>query len=271
MENHAYFFIDSESDLAAKWPRILAGKPDFIKTFLGFSNRQKAPAEPWVRFNKGLDAKMLPSIVARAHAAGLRVSTHILTALDFATAVDAGVDEVNHLPLLIGVAFCHTHPASCLIDADTAKRAASRHLVVVSTMARVHSFEPDHEPSRVAAALEMEHANFTQLARAGVPIAIGSDGISGEEPFLTALVEAQYLHEHAFADNLTLLKMWSETTPQTIFPARKIGHLAPGYEASFLVLEGDPIADFANVKRIRKRVKHGEAVADEEVAQRAGG
>jgi hypothetical protein len=37
------------------------------------------------------------------------------------------------------------------------------------------------------------------------------------------------------------------------------------------VLEGDPIADFANVKRIRKRVKHGEAVADEEVAQRAGG
>jgi len=71
------------------------------------------------------------------------------------------------------------------------------------------------------------------------------------------------LHERGFADNLTLLKMWSETTPLAIFPARKIGRLSPGYEASFLVLEGDPIADFANVKRIRKRVKRGDANAGE--------
>jgi imidazolonepropionase-like amidohydrolase len=106
----------------------------------------------------------------------------------------------------------------------------------------------------------MQHANFAQIANAGVHIAIGSDGISGEEPFVTALGEAWYLHENAFADNLTLLKMWSETTAQTIFPSRKLGQLAPGYEANFLVLEGDPIADFANVKRIRERIRHGVSI-----------
>jgi hypothetical protein len=45
-------------------------------------------------------------------------------------------------------------------------------------------------------------------------------------------------------DNLTLLKMWCETTAFTIFPKRKIGYLKDGYEANFLVLTGNPLLDF---------------------------
>ena len=59
-------------------------------------------------------------------------------------------------------------------------------------------------------------------------------------------------------DNLTLLKMWCETTAATIFPRRKIGYLKDGYEANFLVLGADPLADFANVKTIEMRIKQGE-------------
>jgi len=55
-----------------------------------------------------------------------------------------------------------------------------------------------------------------------------------------------------------LLRMWTETTANAIFPGRKIGKLAPGYEASLLVLDGDPLVSFDNVKRIRLRVKQGE-------------
>ena len=47
-------------------------------------------------------------------------------------------------------------------------------------------------------------------------------------------------------------------TANAIFPGRKIGKLAPGYEASFLVLDLDPLASYDNVKRIRMRVKQGE-------------
>jgi imidazolonepropionase-like amidohydrolase len=43
-----------------------------------------------------------------------------------------------------------------------------------------------------------------------------------------------------------------------IFPQRKIGALKDGSEANFLVLEGNPIQDFGNVKRIRMRVKQGD-------------
>ena len=59
-------------------------------------------------------------------------------------------------------------------------------------------------------------------------------------------------------DNVTLLKMWCETTAATIFPKRKIGQLKNGYEANFLVLTGNLLVDFANVKTIELRIKQGE-------------
>jgi hypothetical protein len=60
---------------------------------------------------------------------------------------------------------------------------------------------------------------------------------------------------------LELLKVWCETTAETIFPKRKIGHLKDGYEASFLVLHAGPIADFANTQKIEMRVKQGEILS----------
>lgn len=77
----------------------------------------------------------------------------------------------------------------------------------------------------------------------------------------TPLPEALKLNKLRVFDNVTLLKMWCETTAATIFPKRKIGHLKDGYEASFLVLSGDPIQDFTNVRRIERRVKQGEILS----------
>ncbi|HEX6158900.1 MAG TPA: amidohydrolase, partial [Thermoanaerobaculia bacterium] len=84
MENRAYFLIDTKADLDAKWGRIVEGKPDFIKTFVLFTGTER---------QKGLDEEVLREIVKRAHAGGLRVSSHIETANDFRLAVEAGVDE----------------------------------------------------------------------------------------------------------------------------------------------------------------------------------
>ena len=79
-------------------------------------------------------------------------------------------------------------------------------------------------------------------------------------PFATARGEAEYLYKNGLADPLELLRMWAVNTPQTIFPKRKIGALRDGYEANFLVLEGDPLLDPANLHRIRTRVKAGKVL-----------
>lgn len=242
MPGRAYFTIDSVAQLEEQWPRILAGKPDFIKTFVLFSGTPRA---------EGLDAAVLAAVVKRAHAAGLRVSSHIETAADFRVAVEAGVDEINHLPLPHG-----DDLAPYVIDEQTARLAAKKRITVVTTTRpiRMPGMPPREIPLAVVA---NESDNVARLRNAGVMVALGSDGISGEEPFATARDEALFLHANKFAGNLELLKMWSENTPRTIFPKRKIGALRDGYEASFLVLDGDPLQDFPNVTKISMRVKQG--------------
>ena len=85
-----------------------------------------------------------------------------------------------------------------------------------------------------------------------MPLLLGSDRFGD-----TAATEAAALVRSGLFSNLELLRMWSVTTPRAIFPDRRIGRLSDGYEASFLVLEADPLADFANTRRIVRRVKQG--------------
>lgn len=255
MEDRAYFLVDDEAALEAKWPRILESRPDFIKTFLLFSEefaeRRGRPGA-----HKGLDPKLLPSIVRRAHAAGLRVSTHVDTAADFRHAVEAGVDEVNHLP--------QPDPrfspdlSAYVIDPATARFAAAKGVVVVSTASTMERLSGGALPAGwVAAMRDNQRANVRTLLDAGVAIAIGSDGISGERTFATGRDEVRFLAAHRVADNLAILRMWAVEAPRTIFPKRRVGGLGVGYEASFLALACDPLDDLSCTERISMRVKKG--------------
>lgn len=100
-------------------------------------------------------------------------------------------------------------------------------------------------------------ANLRALRRHGVTVLIGSDHAD------TPLAEALNLHSTGVFTNAELLRMWSETTPRAIFADRRIGRLAEGFEANFLVLEANPITDFRNVQRIRLRVKAGRILPGE--------
>ena len=260
-EGGFYWIIDSRADLDAKWPRILADRPDFIKTYLLYSEQyERRRADSLFRDWRGLDPALLPDIVARAHAEGLRVSTHVESAHDFRVAVNAGVNEINHLP---GFRPDRDDPSSygdltryALTD-DDAKRAARAGITVVTTIGGVLELLAAIPDTSARAPLarrtrDMLRENLRRLHRQGVLIAIGSDEYSRSADF-----EAAHLEQLGAVDNLTLLKWWTENTPVAIFPSRRLGKLAPGYEASFLVLGGNPVEDFANTRKITLRVKQG--------------
>ena len=258
-EGGFYYVIDTVADLERKWPAIKAGQPDFIKTYLLYSEeyakrKDDKAYDGW----KGLDPAVLPEIVRRAHGDGLRVSTHVETAADFHSAVLAGVDEINHLPGFRpdrNDITNYKNLAQYQISEADAKLAARKGIVVVTTIGEAidQTFnEKNNERDRLAVR-SMLVQNLNILRKHHVPIAIGSDSFRR-----TALPEALSLAKLQAIDNLTLLKMWCETTAATIFPKRKIGYLKDGYEANFLVLTGNPLADFANVKSIELRFKHGE-------------
>jgi hypothetical protein len=248
-EGAFYHTIDDRDDLERKWPAILAGKPDFIKIYLLFSNEHKQRLNDTTGFH-GLDPAIVPDIVKRAHAARLRVAAHIENVHDFRTAVAAGVDIIAHMP---GYGWLGNGDSTqfALTPAD-AESAAKRGTAVVTTLGfgrRANA--PDRTPA-LARRDALNASNLKLLKDAGVRIGIGSDNYRAH-----SRSEALYLRDLGVFTNVELLKLWSEVTPRVIFPGRKIGELRDGYEASFLVLQGDPVADFENTARIKLRVKQG--------------
>ena len=248
--------IDSLPDLNRKWPAILANHPDFIKVFLLYSEEYERRRADSAFFNwRGVDPRLVPEIVRRAHAAGLRVMAHIETAADFHNALVAGVDQVIHMPGFRGDEHLRLpDPTKYMIPDSDAARAERQNTVVVTTLqgggAAYAANGPDSLLRRQFDSLNAR--NLRTLERHHVRLAVGSDNYRE-----TSLPEAMYLHALGVFSNLRMLTMWAVTTPKAIFPHRRIAELRPGYEATFLALDGDPLVDFAATERISLRVKQG--------------
>lgn len=250
-EGAFYYAFEELDDLKRKWPALLAHRPNFVKTYLLYSEEydRRASDSAFVG-QRGLDPDLLPEIVQRAHRVGLRVTTHVETAADFRNALDAGVDEIAHLPGFRGNEENRfPEPEIFLLEEEDGRRTARQGTVVITTLADFAESAPD---SVVEAARRVFRHNLHLLHRHGVRLAVGSDGYGS-----VGVSEAMQLHDLGVFTNRELLNAWVETTPRTIFPHRKIGRLEPGYEASFLVLEGNPLVDFSATQKILLRVKRG--------------
>ena len=249
---NAYWEIANADALAAAWPKILAAKPDLIKVLITNSEHFADEDPAHMPLGMGLDPRLIPLVVARAHAAHLKVAAHIDTAVDFHNALIGGVDEMAHLPGYYvtardGVARYH------ITDADIAE-AKRRGVKVIATASIVTNNGPP--PAEVVALTrESEVSNLTRLRKAGVPVLIGSDFYNRD-----TVDEARFLKGLGVWTNLELLRMYSVTTPQDIFPKRHIGELREGFEANFLVLKADPIVDWKAIEQIADRWKQGQQI-----------
>ena len=249
------WIIDRRADLDRKFPRLLAQRPDFIKTVLVFSEeyeqRRRDPSDSDAR---GLDPALLPAIVRRAHAAGLRVSSHVESAADFHVAVAAGVDEINHIPGFRGNEQNQIpRPEVFQIAPADARRAAAQNIVVVTTLGGIGSVPPSGPDSLRRRAFDnLARHNLRVLRAARVRLALGSDNYRDD-----STREANYLNELGVFSNMELLRLWSEATPRAIFPKRRVGCLKEGCEASFQVFAASPAADFANLEAAVWRMKDG--------------
>ena len=253
-ENDAYYVLDTAEDVENKWPRIVAGKPDFIKLYLLSSeeHEQRIKRTDTVG-DRGLDPKIIPLIVSKAKAAGLRVSAHVDTVFDYRVALQAGVNEMAHLPGYYIEMNDDTRKYE--LTADDAKETARRGIWVIPAPVAYDWFDPSNKDFKadVAARTDKVRAqNLRLLKQYKVKLAFGSDRYSN-----TPMADVLYLQKLGVFTNAELLKIWCEDTPQTIFPNRRIGKLQEGYEASFLVLNSNPLEKFDNVKAIRLRYKQG--------------
>ncbi len=265
-ENDAYWFLDSKADVDRKWNKILASKPDIIKiALIDAENYQKYTASGDT-LEKGLSPEVAAYIVQKAHQANLRVYAHIETANDFRLCLKIGVDGIAHAPYYDWDGRLETKPKDDLTSADI--RLAARKKIVVTPTAQKGTYaatendaegKPTLNSERLARIVARHKKLFNEMHRNGVRLAFGLDNYG-----TTLLPEILYFHDNNIFDNLTLLKIAVESTPQAIFPNRKIGRLREGYEASFLVLNGNPLKNFDQIKNINLRFKQGVFISIDE-------
>ena len=246
-----YYTISDEAELQRKWPQFLATKPDFVKTFLLFSEEYAARKnDPKYLGWKGLDPALLKSIVQKAHTAGLRVSTHVESAADFHNALMAGVDEINHIPGFRTTGDVKPHALSEFeISESDARLAARRGVYLVTTLADAAQPNP---AGTFSPRDELNRKNLALLKKHHVKLALGSDSYRSD-----TAPEALYIESLHIFDNRSLLTIWCGDTARTIFPHRKIGELKEGFEASFIVLKGNPMQTFSAVQHVSLGVKQG--------------
>jgi imidazolonepropionase-like amidohydrolase len=178
-----------------------------------------------------------------------------MSAHDFDIAVDAGVDIIGHMPgFAPGPAFTENESHPWLLDllnqpgryeisSEVAERAARNGVSVMTTVAT------DQPPSA-----SIVH-NFSVLQAAGVGLLIGSDQGEG-----SSINEAIYLASHGLMTPTKILESLSVDTPRTLFPKRKIGALAAGNEATFVVLPDNPVERFETIERVEMVVKRGKTL-----------
>ncbi len=243
MPDKGYFEADTLDELKEKWALVLAERTDFIKAVLISSEEyEKRKDNPDFYGQRGLNPELLPDLVRMAHGADLRVAVHVDTDADLATALRAGADIIAHLP---------SNNSTARMSDETISLTKETGVPIVTTLSIAKRYE-EREPQKYAAILEAQRDSLVRLTKAGANLVVGSDTV-----WDTSRGEVEHLASLGVLDNLTMLKMWTENCARTVFPNRLIGKLADGYEASFLVLEGDPIADIDATGRIKLRVKDG--------------
>ncbi|MDX1706735.1 hypothetical protein [Pseudidiomarina sp.] len=247
--DRSYIVIDSPEEVAQKWPLIEAGSDDLVKIILVHHERaERRNNETFFGVN-GLAAETVKALVPFLQARGRRVAAHTESAADFALAVAAGVDWIAHLP---GYNWWEGHTAADYRLSDqSVAQAAEKNILVIPT-AGVVALMGDKSVDRLQAVAALQRDNLQRLREAGVTLLTGSDRFDAD-----VLSEVDYLAGLDMFTRFELLEMLVHVTPRALFPERRVGRLEEGYEASFLVLGGNPIVDFAHLRNIRLRVKRG--------------
>jgi imidazolonepropionase-like amidohydrolase len=262
----APYGVSTESEARQAVKELAVRKPDLVKI--------------WVDDRNGTVQKLQPAlyraIIDEAHRHGLRVAAHIFTLEDAKELLRSGIDGFAH-----GVRdrdvddefvqLFRARPSVFLIpnlpdpgiEQDFSWLSGS---VSAAEIGRMGNAQAARTPETTQAAQRLygiQARNLAKLNAAGVRIAFGTDGIG-----------------NGYAAHLELADMvLAGMTPmQVIVAATKTsaeilrlpyhGTVAAGQVADFVVLDGSPLDDIRNTRRIARAYLRGEQVDRAELTRR---
>jgi imidazolonepropionase-like amidohydrolase len=275
MRDSAYG-VTSEAQARGYVRELAAHHPDMVKI--------------WVDDRNGTVEKLKPelyrAIIDEAHRHDLRVLAHIVDLADAKDLLRAGLDGFAHMirdkdaddELL---ALLKARPNVFFLETlwgerralyaakpgwldDPALRGAFS-AEDLAQLAEQLSLDPKANPEALARARAMAETNLrntAKLYRAGVRIGLGTDtgGVSGGQFFgLGSHVELELLVRRVGLSPMQALVIGTGTSA-AILGLDRLGAVAPGKSADFIVLDANPLDDIVNTRRIDRVYLRGEEI-----------
>jgi imidazolonepropionase-like amidohydrolase len=130
---------------------------------------------------------------------------------------------------------------------------------VVARMSKAYENPDPAAVERARAQYGILQRSLARLARANAKITLGPD--TGLEDHLFGLAEQHELESMAKSGMTPMQVIVAATSrPAAYLKLDKMGTLAPGKEANFLVLDANPLDDITNTQRISKIYMKGAEV-----------
>jgi len=194
----------------------------------------------------------MQALVEESHTLGRRVMCHALGGPGLRTAIEAGVDSIEH---------------GCYLDEDPEllSMMADRGIFFVPTFT-VYVFHREQGPAHVRARgrdLQSHHIDSLQRAlAAGVKVVAGTDA-GGHRHNINAR-ELQYLVEAGMTP-MQAIQAATGWAAQCLGLEQEVGTIQPGRLADLVVVDGDPLQRITllqEIERIKLVLKSGEICVD---------
>ncbi|HDR15103.1 MAG TPA: hypothetical protein ENN79_06410, partial [Desulfobacteraceae bacterium] len=183
-------------------------------------------------------------LVDEAHRAGVPVATHCIGGPALRTAVETGIDVIEH-----GY-FISDEEIELLLQ-------SGRWLVMTPSIfftdERIWTLPPNLVDGHLQQREEVR-LRLTAAVKAGVKYAAGTDAMHGGLG-----KELQYLTDFG-ASPLEALKAATSRAAELCGLADKIGIIASGYQADIIAVDGNPVEDIRAVQRVRTVVQAGRVI-----------
>ncbi|MFF5716101.1 amidohydrolase family protein [Streptomyces buecherae] len=198
--------------------------------------------------------RLAAALTSAAHAVGLRVIAHAITAAEVATALDAGVDGLAH----VWTDLAPGDPASRRL----AERVRSAGVFTVTTLAYFEAITERETRAPVCArpgGSRNAAGAVRALREAGAPLLAGTDATPYAPGHGSGMHrELCLLHQAGLSPRAALAAATS--LPARHFALADRGRIAPGLRADLVLVEGDPTRDVSAIAALtdvwRRGVRH---------------
>jgi imidazolonepropionase-like amidohydrolase len=221
-----------------------------------------------VTVDENLTVGELRAVVEEAHRQHLKVAAHAVETISIQSAIDAGVDSIEHGNDATEVQLRQMRDKGIFFDLtptfyDRGYLKLAEPLIVIS---------PSVHAERAGSAARSRQ-RYDQLVRrvlkSGVKFAAGSDmcwfypGKTRGEASVGVFVN---LHQ-AGMPPLDVIRAVTSNAAEMLGWGERIGTIAPGRLADLVAVHGDPVADIGELERIGFVMKGGQVVRNELASQ----